>query len=173
LLSSSLLPRRVWRTHHFLNPETSQPVTKVCAIDRVPISQQIPRRLVPGKGFADLLPRPGSEHKQDSKRGHRDGEEINRRRCLPPFGPKIRLCRPWSTSVSQSAQSTARLTWQLLLRILCVPDHEFVQVRSRCARSHPAKSCPPSDRTASSFSVTHAPQSAGHARASPRSTGTP
>jgi hypothetical protein len=50
-----ILPWALGANENLLNPHVSHPPPKGCAIDTVSITQQIPRRLVPRKGFYHLL----------------------------------------------------------------------------------------------------------------------
>jgi len=57
-LDIRILPRTPWGDQHFFNTHVLHPLSKRAAIDLVPIAQQIPRGLIPRKGFNHLLSRP-------------------------------------------------------------------------------------------------------------------
>src|SRR5262249_38200985 len=59
-LHKRILPRRAWRRHHFLGAKTLHEATEVSSVDAIAIPQQIRRRGLVRKGFANLLSRPGS-----------------------------------------------------------------------------------------------------------------
>lgn len=57
-LGVRILPWTPWGDHHFLNVHVPHSLPERCAVDVVPISHEIPWRLVPRKGFQDLLRSP-------------------------------------------------------------------------------------------------------------------
>jgi len=54
-LNIRILPRTSWGDHDFLDPQMLYPLLKGRAIDAVPVTQEIPRGLVPREGLDDLL----------------------------------------------------------------------------------------------------------------------
>ena len=57
-LDKRILPWTPWGDHDLLDPHMLYPLSKGNAIDAVPITQEIPRGLVPWEGINDLLGSP-------------------------------------------------------------------------------------------------------------------
>ena len=53
-----ILPWRPWSDDDFLDAHVLDTLPKGCAVDGVPIAQEIARRFLPGEGVNDLLRRP-------------------------------------------------------------------------------------------------------------------
>src|SRR5215813_7231963 len=93
-----ILPRTLCRRDDFLNSHPAHSLTKLLAVNLVPISEQEARRCLFGKCFLDLLCRPSSrwmfgdiemqhtpavmsdhyQSKQHAKARRRDGEKVDR-----------------------------------------------------------------------------------------------
>lgn len=50
-----LLGHHAWRNLHFFDAHVADSLLKIHAVDRVSISEEIPRRLIPGEVLANLL----------------------------------------------------------------------------------------------------------------------
>jgi hypothetical protein len=103
-----ILPWAPRGREHLFDAEASDPPSKRGAINTIPVSQEILRRFVPGKGLHDLLRRPltrgvfghievndatavVSEHHEDEQHGglhRRDDEEVNRNQVLDVVSEK-------------------------------------------------------------------------------------
>src|SRR5262245_4654502 len=57
-LDIGILPRTSWGNEHFFNPHVPHPLPKRGTVDAVPITQEIPRGLVPREGLDNLLSGP-------------------------------------------------------------------------------------------------------------------